>query len=159
MKSLAMLSLTVMFSVALAVSAYAVQGQTDTGGVSGQPSGSTTQPSASDRGMQPGSPVAPAPGTSVAPATAARTQTIEGEVLRIEGSYYIVKDVSGKEVRLHVDNNTKLDGNISANDKVVARASEMPAADKTDQPAVSDRPATSDRPAKSAWHAESIKKK
>ena len=37
-------------------------------------------------------------------ATAART--IAGEILHIEGNIYIVKDRSGEEVRLHVDDKT-----------------------------------------------------
>ena len=56
----------------------------------------------------------------VAPATnLPRPQTIEGVVQRLEGSDYVIKDVSGKEVRLNVDRSTRLDGNITAGDRVV----------------------------------------
>jgi uncharacterized protein YdeI (BOF family) len=46
---------------------------------------------------------------------------VEGEVLKIDGDSYFVKDISGKEVRLHVDRNTKKDGNITVGDEVLAR--------------------------------------
>jgi uncharacterized protein YdeI (BOF family) len=47
-------------------------------------------------------------------------QTIEGVVQRLEGSDYVVKDLAGKEVRLNVDRTTRLDGNITAGDRIVA---------------------------------------
>ena len=50
-----------------------------------------------------------------------RPQTIEGEVLRINSDSYVIRDLSGREVRLHVDKSTKLDGNLTPGDKVVAR--------------------------------------
>jgi len=34
---------------------------------------------------------------------------IQGELMSIEGNYYTVQDVEGKQVRLHVDKNTKMD--------------------------------------------------
>ena len=49
-----------------------------------------------------------------------RPQTIEGVVQRLEGNDYVVKDLSGKEVRLNVDRSTRLDGNITAGDRIVA---------------------------------------
>jgi uncharacterized protein YdeI (BOF family) len=50
-----------------------------------------------------------------------RPQTVEGEILRINTDNYVIRDVSGKEVRIHVDRTTKLDGNLTPGDKVVAR--------------------------------------
>jgi uncharacterized protein YdeI (BOF family) len=47
-------------------------------------------------------------------------QTIEGVVQRLEGNDYVVKDLSGKEVRLNVDRTTRLDGTITAGDRIVA---------------------------------------
>ena len=55
-----------------------------------------------------------------------RPQTLEGEVLRFEGNYYVVKDMNGKEVRLYTDKTTKLDGNLSPGDKIVARTAAVP---------------------------------
>jgi uncharacterized protein YdeI (BOF family) len=60
--------------------------------------------------------LAPLPLGSVPP----QPQTIEGVVQRLEGTDYVVKDLSGKEVRLNVDRNTRLDGNITAGDRIVA---------------------------------------
>jgi len=54
---------------------------------------------------------------------------IQGELMSIEGNYYTVQDAEGKQVRLHVDKNTKMDcganfkGNcaFSIGDKIEAR--------------------------------------
>ena len=60
--------------------------------------------------------LAPLPLASVPP----QPQPIEGVVQRLEGTDYVVKDLSGKEVRLNVDRNTRVDGNITAGDRIVA---------------------------------------
>jgi hypothetical protein len=46
---------------------------------------------------------------------------VEGRVVKIEGDSYLVKDISGREVRLHVDDRTSKDGNITIGDTVQAR--------------------------------------
>jgi len=53
--------------------------------------------------------------------------TIEGELLKREGDAFIIKDLTGQEVRLHVDKATKLDSNLTPGDKVVARVDNMTA--------------------------------
>lgn len=55
---------------------------------------------------------------------ASSTQTINGDLLKIDGEFYVVKDMSGKEIRLHVDKTTTLEGTIKAGDKVEAQATE-----------------------------------
>ena len=55
-----------------------------------------------------------------------RPRTVEGTVLRLEGNDYVVKDISGKEVRLHADSTTKMDGNITAGDRIMATTSAIP---------------------------------
>ena len=52
------------------------------------------------------------------------TQTVKGDLLKIEGDFYVVKDTAGKEVRLHVDKTTKLEGAFKAGDKIEAQATE-----------------------------------
>ncbi len=49
-------------------------------------------------------------------------RTVNGEVLKIDGENYVVKDASGKEVKLHVNAQTKKDGDIKVGDKVEAQA-------------------------------------
>ncbi len=49
-------------------------------------------------------------------------QTVKGDLLKIEGEFYVVKDAAGKEVRLHVNKETKLDGAPKAGDKIEAQA-------------------------------------
>ncbi len=55
---------------------------------------------------------------------AAGSQTIQGDLLKIEGEFYVVKDAAGKEVRLHVDKSTKLEGALKAGDKIEAQATD-----------------------------------
>jgi uncharacterized protein YdeI (BOF family) len=64
--------------------------------------------------------------TAVPTGALPRPQTIEGEILRINNDSYVIRDLSGREVRLHVDKSTKLDGNLTAGDKVVARVGSPP---------------------------------
>jgi hypothetical protein len=51
-------------------------------------------------------------------------QTVAGDVLKIEGDYYVVKDMAGKEIRMHVDKTTELEGSFKAGDQIEARATE-----------------------------------
>lgn len=45
-------------------------------------------------------------------------QSIKGDLLKIEGEFYTVHDTAGHEVRVHVDQTTKLDGDFKTGDKV-----------------------------------------
>jgi hypothetical protein len=47
-------------------------------------------------------------------------QIVRGDVLMKEGDFYIVKDITGHEVRLHVNKDTKLDGTVKVGDKIEA---------------------------------------
>ena len=49
------------------------------------------------------------------------SQTVKGDLLKIDGEYYVVKDMAGKEVRLHVDKTSQLDGTFKAGDKIEAQ--------------------------------------
>jgi hypothetical protein len=46
---------------------------------------------------------------------------IKGDVQLIEGEFYFVKDLSGHEVRLHVNGGTKFEDRIKVGDKIEAR--------------------------------------
>jgi hypothetical protein len=52
---------------------------------------------------------------------AASDLTIRGDVQMIEGEFYFVKDTTGHQVRLHVNNETKLEDRIKVGDKIEAR--------------------------------------
>ena len=52
----------------------------------------------------------------------AGARTIKGEVLKIDGENYLVKDATGKEVKLHVSSETKKDGDVKVGDKIEAQA-------------------------------------
>lgn len=39
---------------------------------------------------------------------ASPSQTIRGQIKKVEGETYVIQDMSGKEVRLHVDGNTMM---------------------------------------------------
>ena len=53
--------------------------------------------------------------------TAPSELIIKGDVQLIEGEFYFVRDTSGHEVRLHVNNETKLEGKLKVGDKIEAR--------------------------------------
>ena len=52
-------------------------------------------------------------------------ETIKGEVLRVEGDNYVVKRFNGKEVRLHIDQTTKISGHIGRGDRIEAKVREV----------------------------------
>jgi hypothetical protein len=52
------------------------------------------------------------------------TQTVIGDLLKVDGEFYVVKDMAGKEIRLHADKTTTLDGAIKVGDKVEVQATE-----------------------------------
>lgn len=52
------------------------------------------------------------------------TQTVKGDLLRIDGDFYLLKDRAGKEIRLHVDKTSQLDGTFKPGDKIEAQATE-----------------------------------
>ena len=54
--------------------------------------------------------------------SASAAQSVTGEILKVEGENYTIKDASGKEVRLHVDKTTKTHGSLKVGDKVEAEA-------------------------------------
>jgi uncharacterized protein YdeI (BOF family) len=55
------------------------------------------------------------------PSGGSASHLIEGKVVKIEGDSYLVKDISGREVRLHVDGTTAKDGNITIGDVIQAQ--------------------------------------
>lgn len=55
---------------------------------------------------------------------ASGSQIVTGDLLRIDGEFYVVKDPSGKEVRLHIDGTSKLEGTFQAGDKIKAQATD-----------------------------------
>lgn len=65
----------------------------------------------------------PAPPSSNA---SPRVQTVEGIVQQQDGNDYVIKENSGRDVRLHVDNTTRLDRDIRTGDRVVVITSTMP---------------------------------
>jgi len=58
-----------------------------------------------------------------------KARSIQGELVKIDGAFYVIKDSSGKEIRLHVDKNTtkldrdraKMDREFKVGDKIEAR--------------------------------------
>jgi hypothetical protein len=60
-------------------------------------------------------------GSAGGPEKGAGTVAITGDVVRIEGENYVVKDSTGKEIKLHVSLTTKKEGNIKVGDKVEAQ--------------------------------------
>ncbi len=51
--------------------------------------------------------------------------TVDGTLLKIEGEFYVIKDRTGREVRLHVNNSTMLlGGKKQAGDMIRAEVTE-----------------------------------
>ena len=56
---------------------------------------------------------------------ASAPKTVKGDLLKIDGEFYVVHDLKGKEIRLHVDQTTKLEGGaFKTGDKVEAQVTE-----------------------------------
>ncbi len=49
---------------------------------------------------------------------------VKGDLLKIDGEFYVVKDMAGKEIRLHVEKTTTLESALKAGDKIEAQATE-----------------------------------
>ena len=52
-----------------------------------------------------------------------QVSSINGELLRIEGEYFVIRDVSGQEVRLQVTNETKMENAVQVGDRIEAHVS------------------------------------
>ena len=52
------------------------------------------------------------------------SQTATGDLLKVDGEFYVVKEMSRNEIRLHVDKTSTLDGSINVGEKVEAQATE-----------------------------------
>ena len=50
---------------------------------------------------------------------------IQGDVLRVEGTNYVVKGLDGRERSLHADNTTVRSGNVKAGDRIEAKVNEQ----------------------------------
>ena len=50
---------------------------------------------------------------------------MQGDVLRVQGTNYVVKGLDGKEVSLHADNTTVKTGNFKAGDRIEAKVNEQ----------------------------------
>ena len=48
-------------------------------------------------------------------------RTIRGDVLWIEGEYVVVKDVTGHQVRLHINGDSKLEEKLKTGERIEAR--------------------------------------
>lgn len=53
------------------------------------------------------------------------TKSIKGEVLRVEGHYYVVKGEDGKEMSLHTDSTTRKTGDISQGYRIEAQVNDQ----------------------------------
>jgi hypothetical protein len=53
--------------------------------------------------------------------TEAIPDVVEGDIREINGQNFVIHDIRGQDVRLHADDHTKKDGNLSVGDHVVAR--------------------------------------
>jgi hypothetical protein len=61
--------------------------------------------------------------TDSTPSPQERGNSVNGELLRIEGEYFIIRDASGQEMRLHVTNETKMENAVQVGDRIEAQVS------------------------------------
>lgn len=59
------------------------------------------------------------PSPSPSPSTSA-AQPLKGQLIKIEGDVYVVKDAAGKEIRLRVNQETVLQADLHVGDKIDA---------------------------------------
>ena len=52
-------------------------------------------------------------------------RTIKGELFRVEGGNYFVKATDGKEVRVHTDSTTHIQGGIKKGDRIEAKVNDQ----------------------------------
>ncbi len=52
-----------------------------------------------------------------------RRSSVTGELLRIEGEYFVIRDTTGQEVRLQVTNDTKMENAVQVGDRIEAQVS------------------------------------
>jgi hypothetical protein len=55
----------------------------------------------------------------------AGTKSVKGEILRIEGHNYVVREQDGKEVRLHADSTTQTTGDINQGYSIEAQVNDQ----------------------------------
>jgi hypothetical protein len=53
-----------------------------------------------------------------------KSHIIKGEVLKIEGSAYVIKQANGKEIRLGIDQDTRMETTPKPGDKITAQMAE-----------------------------------
>jgi len=71
----------------------------------------------------PHAPAPHAPAKVAAEASESGPQTIKGEVVKIDGRFYVVKDQQGKEIRLLVSKDTEMAGVFKSGDKIEVQTS------------------------------------
>jgi hypothetical protein len=84
----------------------------------GSPTGTGRLSSISSYGVQPKSPAKKTGGWK------GQQITVKGEVLEVQDEFYTVKDHSGREVRMHVDQDTKMSGKVQKGDKIQAKVTQ-----------------------------------
>jgi hypothetical protein len=62
---------------------------------------------------------------SVNPGQAQGFRIIQGEVLKMEGNTYLVRDETGKEIRLTVTKDSKIEKAFEVGDRIVAQVSDQ----------------------------------
>ena len=62
---------------------------------------------------------------SVNPSQAQGFRIIQGEVLKMEGNTYLVRDETGKEIRLTITKDSKIEKAFEVGDRIVAQVSDQ----------------------------------
>lgn len=87
----------------------------------GAGAGTPTDPMGGPGGAPPSQGQGGAPPSSQAPGMGGEALAIQGEITRVQDDIYVVKDASGREVALHVDQSTQKSGEFQEGDKIKAQ--------------------------------------
>jgi len=60
-------------------------------------------------------------GMTAEPSQGGAEQIVKGDVLLKEGEFYIIRDITGHEVRVHVGPDTKMEARLKTGDKIEAK--------------------------------------
>lgn len=79
-------------------------------------------------------------GMTADPSQGGPEQIVRGDVLMKEGEFYVLRDITGHEVRVHVSPDTKIEGPIKTGDKIEAKVTSDGHAISIRQPVPGENP-------------------
>jgi uncharacterized protein YdeI (BOF family) len=125
-KQVGAIVVSILFAVGTAVAAYAADTTdpmkgSDPKKVQEGVKGSDPGAAEAAKPMKPSDPKEVKEGVNATPEGGTPRSVVTGELLKIDGKDYVVKDQSGKEVRFQIDERTRMNANPKVGDKIRAK--------------------------------------